>query len=265
MSGNSENSTSGKQGKKNLGGWVKLHRSLLSSAVYKDAKALQVWIYLLLAASHQEHQQIIRGELSTLQRGELGTSEHRIAEMLNLDRSTVHRKLNMLQEMGQICIKRNHRKTVISLVNYASYQGSSTTDTTTEPTTEPTTDPTHTRRVKKNIQEGIKKPQLTLLPAVDSDSPSPYPDSQSPVKLKKVDIEALSRQMGVDEFHYWVQKLREYAETKPAKFAAYKNHRRVIETWREISLGKGLMFFRHPQSGAALYKTWDVERWRSAN
>ena len=68
-------------------GWITLHRKLLKSPYFKDAEAVQLWIWLLLSANHKPGQAVIGTKVINVKRGQLVTGrksmvvEHRAKEL----------------------------------------------------------------------------------------------------------------------------------------------------------------------------------------
>lgn len=104
-------------------GWIKLHRKILDNPVAtKDADHLAVWIYLLLNASHQEHDTIWQGQRTTLQPGQLITGRKKIAQELKISESKVQRIIKTLKNEHQIEQQVNSRGSLISIINWNKYQ-----------------------------------------------------------------------------------------------------------------------------------------------
>ena len=106
-------------------GWILLHRKLLENpVVMKDADHLAIWIYLLLKASHQEHDIWFGKERITLEQGQLITGRKRIADDLRISESKVQRVLKLFESEHQIEQQVNSRNRLISIENWECYQKS---------------------------------------------------------------------------------------------------------------------------------------------
>ena len=111
------------------GGWLKLHRSILESAVFCDSDVLKAWIWLLLNATHKDIEVICSGKPLTLKSGQLITGRKRLAEVLGVNETKCYRILNTLKELGNIEIKPNNKFSLITIVNWDKFQ---TEDTSCE-------------------------------------------------------------------------------------------------------------------------------------
>jgi hypothetical protein len=102
-----------------MSGWVKTHRDILESGVWRDAKAYRVFSWLLLNANYKERT-LLNG--LTLKSGQLCTSRERIAAGCFMPKSTVNLVLRRLANGNCIVIKPNSRGTVIDIINWGKYQ-----------------------------------------------------------------------------------------------------------------------------------------------
>ena len=104
-------------------GWIKLHRKLLDNPlVMKDSEYFQVWVYLLLKASHAEYPVYFGGEKINLLPGQLITGRKKIAADTGIDESKVFRILKALKNEQQIEQQVSSRNSLISIVRWSDYQ-----------------------------------------------------------------------------------------------------------------------------------------------
>lgn len=116
---------------------------------------------LVALAAGTNRQVIFRGEYINLKRGQLIMSERFLAARWKWDRGTVHRFLAFCLDERMIRYHRkNHRISIVTILNYRIYNPSKRTNATTESTTDATTDPTTT---KKDIKKDIKNKEKPLL------------------------------------------------------------------------------------------------------
>jgi len=102
-----------------MSGWVKTHRDILESGVWRDAKAYRVFSWLLLNANYKERT-LLNG--LTLKAGQLCTSRARIAAGCFMPKATVNLVLRRLVNGNCIVTKANSRGTVIGIINWGKYQ-----------------------------------------------------------------------------------------------------------------------------------------------
>ena len=102
-------------------GWIRLHRKTLDSAVADDMTLLGCWSWLLLNANWQSRQ-LLDG--TTLQSGQLKVSMERLASAWNCSKSAAHRRMQKLQCLGMIDLNTETIGTVVTIVNWGTYQES---------------------------------------------------------------------------------------------------------------------------------------------
>jgi len=105
-----------------VNGWVKLHRQLKQSAVFDNPKLLKVWVWVLLKASHREHQQVVGRRTVTLQPRQFIFGRYAAAGELNMPPSTVRDYMQILAEMGNVTLKPDTKYTLVSVDNWEVYQ-----------------------------------------------------------------------------------------------------------------------------------------------
>lgn len=107
-------------------GYIKIHRKLLESEVFANKTELKIWMWLLLKASHNKRYipvTVGRGEMTVpIEIGELLFGRYTAEEELNIDGSTIYKCNKKFEDAGMIKIKSNSHFSVISIVNFKSYQ-----------------------------------------------------------------------------------------------------------------------------------------------
>ena len=105
-------------------GWIKSYRAILDNPIVcKDADHYAVWGYLLHNAAHTPTDAMCNGKRITLQPGQLITGRRKIAEMFRIDESKVRRILKLFESEQQIEQRPTNTSTLISVCNWAIYQG----------------------------------------------------------------------------------------------------------------------------------------------
>lgn len=106
-------------------GWVKIHRTLTNHHIAHNTNSLAVFTLLISWAHHEDNNGSVRinGKQSHLKRGQLVVSRSEIAEHFKLPSSTVRNTLERLKEDGMIKISTDKQKSIITICNYAKYQG----------------------------------------------------------------------------------------------------------------------------------------------
>ena len=98
--------------------WIKIDRNILHWGWYQDANTMRVFLHLLLTANVKPHK--FMGV--TIGRGEVATSYTKLAETLEISIQNARTAISHLKSTGEITVKPHPKFTVISIVNYASYQ-----------------------------------------------------------------------------------------------------------------------------------------------
>jgi len=141
------------------GGWVKLHREILTHWIGQDGYALAIWSTLIGWAHHEDRStKVPRQGLTKLKRGQLITSATELAETLGFERMTVTRRLDELEKDGCIVQQVSNHGRIITICNYDKYQGreEGTCATSVQPDPQPRTQP-DTHILKKERNEEVKK------------------------------------------------------------------------------------------------------------
>ena len=71
-----------------MDGWLKLHRSIIDSAVFKDLEVLKIWIWLLCNASFDTHDTLFLGKVITVHPGQIVTGRKKIAQSRKIEKKT---------------------------------------------------------------------------------------------------------------------------------------------------------------------------------
>lgn len=139
-------------------GWIKLHRDIREHWVYEDPLLFKIWLSVLLIANHEERKIFINGQMFNVQRGQFWTSIRKFSAQLNMNKDTVRKKLLLLQSDGMIYMdSRKGIGTLITVCNYALYQGFSSgsvdTSSDTKSDTEWDKPQTHRGTLRSHKQE----------------------------------------------------------------------------------------------------------------
>lgn len=105
-------------------GWIALHRKTLDNPLWETEPFTrgQAWIDLLLLANHKEGKIIVRDNVITVERGQVGWSQKRLATRWKWSRTKVRNFLKYLENEQQIIQHKNYVSSLITIVNYNKYQ-----------------------------------------------------------------------------------------------------------------------------------------------
>jgi hypothetical protein len=104
-------------------GWISLHRKILDNPLFKEPKALTLWVYLLLRANHKDTKAIIGNSSIDIKRGQFLTGRKSLAEATGIQESKIERLLKLFENEHQIEQQKKSKYRLISIVKYESYQG----------------------------------------------------------------------------------------------------------------------------------------------
>lgn len=101
-----------------VNGYILVHRKIDSGKYHDNLLAIGLWTWVLLQANWKDN--YWHGEL--IPRGSFITSISGIATKFRVDRKTIRKYLEDFEKEGMILLKRDNRRTLIEVVNYAKYQ-----------------------------------------------------------------------------------------------------------------------------------------------
>ena len=99
-------------------GYIKLHRKILDNGVFADAELLKVFVWCILKANTTPN--VVDGRKVDI--GEFITGRITASEELHLKPSTIYKRLQRLKSQGYIDISSTTKNSLITVVNYKSYQ-----------------------------------------------------------------------------------------------------------------------------------------------
>jgi len=99
-------------------GYIKLHRKILDNGVFADAELLKVFVWCILKANSVPN--MVYGRKVDI--GQFITGRVTASEELHLKPSTIYKRLQKLKAQGYIDISSTTKNSLITVVNYKSYQ-----------------------------------------------------------------------------------------------------------------------------------------------
>lgn len=101
------------------GGWVKVHRKILTWQWVTSANHVAVFIQLLLHANYKES----KWRKETLLPGQVLTGRKQLMEWTGLSEKQIRRCLDDLEESGELGRRRTNQYSIITLLKWDEYQG----------------------------------------------------------------------------------------------------------------------------------------------
>ena len=108
------------------GDYVKAYRSMMDSAVWADEWLVKLWMWCLFKANFRDAYY----KQTKILRGQFITGRNTAADELGVSPSKWYRGICRLVELDMITMNANSVWTMISVVNYTTYQDGSSTDRT---------------------------------------------------------------------------------------------------------------------------------------
>ncbi len=103
-------------------GWVKLHRELIASPIFDDAKILKVFIWCLIRASHCHHRQLVGRQDVDLLPGQFIFGRRAASEELGITENVLRGCMKALVRLGAISLRPTNKFTIVNVVEWESYQ-----------------------------------------------------------------------------------------------------------------------------------------------
>jgi hypothetical protein len=108
-------------------GYIKLFRKLRDSDIWSEQEPFDfrsAWVDLLLCANHRASKARFRNETMTIERGQIWSSEAKLAERWLWHRNRVRRFFKILEQGQALRQVSGQYGTIITICNYETYQGS---------------------------------------------------------------------------------------------------------------------------------------------
>lgn len=102
--------------------WIKLYRKILESPIFENEKALKVWIWCLVKATHKEREQLVGKQIIHLEKGQFVTGRKKASEELKMKDRTVYDYFKLLEELNMISINSNNKFSIITVEKWEDYQ-----------------------------------------------------------------------------------------------------------------------------------------------
>lgn len=102
--------------------WLKLYRRLLKSPIFENEKALKIWIWCLLKATHIEREQLVGQQIVHLEKGQFVFGREKASEELGMTESTVYKYIKLLEKLQMISINSNNKFSIVSIEKWEDYQ-----------------------------------------------------------------------------------------------------------------------------------------------
>lgn len=137
--------------------WIKLYRKIIKSPIWENEKALKVWIWCLVKATHEEREQLVGKTIVKLEKGQFVTGRKKASEELNMKERTIYDYFKLLEKLQMISIKSNNKFSVITVEKWEDYQDKKSNNQQQD------NNKTTTKQQQSNTNKNVKNIYLYLL------------------------------------------------------------------------------------------------------
>lgn len=103
--------------------WLKLYRKLLKSPIFENEKALKIWIWCLLKATHIERDQLVGQQIVHLEKGQFVFGRNKaVDDLKNMSESTIYKYMKLLEKLQMISINSNNKFSIVTIEKWEDYQ-----------------------------------------------------------------------------------------------------------------------------------------------
>ena len=102
--------------------WIKLYRKILKSPIWDNEKALKIWIWCLVKATHEDRVQLVGQQEVILQKGQFIFGRKKASEELKMTESMVYRYMKVLENLQMLYIKPNNKFSIVTIEKWENYQ-----------------------------------------------------------------------------------------------------------------------------------------------
>lgn len=138
------------------GGYFRVYRKIIGSRVWQDAEMLKIWLFCLAKAGRKERWVSIktgRGTTSVhLMPGQFVFGRKSAAKRLKMSPSSVRNRILRLQRWGNVAVKNDTHHTIVTVINWTSYQTKHSDTWTPKSDTQPQKLTPKKRAFSKNSQ-----------------------------------------------------------------------------------------------------------------
>lgn len=170
-----------------MGRWIKLHCQLAHHDLWlmEPFTRGQAWVDLLMLAQTKPGWIMVRGISIDLDRGQVGYSELSLSERWKWSRNKVRLFIDTLRKRQMVDVKKDNKTTIITILNFDSYQAKPTTEGTANDTANDTAeghqkDTKRTLTRKKESKKGKKEESIP-----HGDAVTALPDEEFYLTKKK--------------------------------------------------------------------------------
>lgn len=177
----------------NQSGWIKLHRKVLTSAIFENPRYLKLWVAVLTTAQHEEKKILFMNTEVTLKKGQFIFGAPSWAKRYKIPETTVTRFVTFCKKAGMLTVIKSGSKvgTIYQITNWSFYQILDTkTDTIVKNKRLPSGERTRMGENGKKKRTDVSKLKLPPVPKWDrKNQPTPVMFGGNMEEFMKADAE----------------------------------------------------------------------------
>jgi len=135
-------------------GWIKLHRKITESSVWKDPETIATWIWCLTKATHKDYKFPFNGGDIEIKSGQFITGLFVACKEIKVSPRKYRTCIAYLQNTGRITVKSTNKFTLISVLKWEKYQDSDKRLTNERQTTDNIQEHKEHKEIRKRLKNG---------------------------------------------------------------------------------------------------------------
>lgn len=79
--------------------WIKLYRKIMKSPIWENEKALKIWIWCLLKATHEDREQLVGQQIVELKKGQFVFGRKKASDEIQMNENTIYKYIKLLEKI----------------------------------------------------------------------------------------------------------------------------------------------------------------------
>ena len=79
--------------------WIKLYRKIMKSPIWENEKALKLWIWCLLKATHEDREQLVGQQIVELKKGQFVFGRKKASDEIQMNENTIYKYIKLLEKI----------------------------------------------------------------------------------------------------------------------------------------------------------------------
>lgn len=79
--------------------WIKLYRKIMKSPIWENEKALKIWIWCLLKATHEDREQLVGQQVIDLKKGQFVFGRKKASDEIQMNENTIYKYIKLLEKI----------------------------------------------------------------------------------------------------------------------------------------------------------------------